>query len=875
LRRALTKALSGTQATTASLSISMSMEAGGGVADQQLDDEDESWTELEEVRPDLLEALPIRHGMVLGGRYTIEKVLGRGGCGVVVRAHDRVLKEAVAIKIVRAELATETVWAERLAREVKLARQIQHPHVCRVFDFQQADGRVFLVMELAARGTVREEIRTGALKARPLAARIDDARAVASALAAIHQAGIVHRDLTPQNLLRMSDGRVVLTDFGLATDAREGTSVAGGTISYMAPELLRGGRSSFVSDVWALGVVMHEIVFSDKPRWREGALVPEMLPPDLGRKLTDDEQIAFEACRACTDPDPARRLASPVEAARWLTERAGKRRRQIRISRGAAIVAGVCLGVVAATTALNVTMLRASNRRMQVAQVAQPPALQAAKPAPLIVPSGAPADWTQIAEVLAEVPERIHCARLLPDGHRIRFVWGTPAHAEDVDAVTRARTPSPLIPAAYAEGCPDLSSDGLRLVYQGHAPDGRPFAFVSQHPDGRDGVPVVQTAEPSMASEPTWLADGQTFSYDIDSNHMGVYSTAGGRMNVLPDVTDSSFLTMFRYVLGNRVYLGTQSEKFVTEIVGISVPLLKEEERFRVPNLVLDLRQDGRRFYFAQVSKGRSADIVTIDVASRTAHPIGHIDDQMLRYPLMTASGLAFVSVRLSSDLWARKPNGDVFNLTKNGHVRDVNRCGHDLIVSQQIEPERTVIQRIDASGKLIEQLSPGPADWAPACAPDGKTWYYRAHLPQPSIRRCDRTGCRDIFQGFGFGLSPSPDGRRLAYVGMDKRRGSIVQWIGADGGEPHDVVESETGCPVGWASDDTIWVSRRRGRKIVWTEVDADSGRETGKTAPGSHDCFDGRPDPASPVSPDLRVVYDQTSQVRIVGRDMLASEQ
>jgi serine/threonine protein kinase len=127
------------------------LEAGGGVADGQPGDNDDSWTDMEEVRPDLVEAIPIRHGMVLGGRYTIERVLGRGGSGVVVRAHDRDLKEAVAIKIVRAELASERVWAGRLAREVKLARQIQHPHVCRVFDFQQADGRVFLVMELAGR----------------------------------------------------------------------------------------------------------------------------------------------------------------------------------------------------------------------------------------------------------------------------------------------------------------------------------------------------------------------------------------------------------------------------------------------------------------------------------------------------------------------------------------------------------------------------------------------------------------------------------------------------------------------------------------------------------------------------------------------------
>src|SRR5262245_38517123 len=173
------------------------VDVSGGVGQGQ-DAGEDSWTELEEVRPDLAEALPIRHGMVLGGRYTIEKVLGRGGSGVVVRAHDRDLKEAVAIKIVRADLAGEQVWAARLAREVKLARQIQHPHVCRVFDFQHADGRVFLVMELASKGTLRDEIRAGKLMARPLPERIADARAVASALWAIHKASIVHRDLTPQ-----------------------------------------------------------------------------------------------------------------------------------------------------------------------------------------------------------------------------------------------------------------------------------------------------------------------------------------------------------------------------------------------------------------------------------------------------------------------------------------------------------------------------------------------------------------------------------------------------------------------------------------------------------------------------------------------------
>ena len=181
--------------------------------------------------------------MVLAERWAIEEILGQGGMGIVVRARDRALGVTVAIKIVRAELAGDRSWAERLAREVKLARQIHHPNVCRVFDLGQDVARVFLVMELATKGTLRDELRArAAYAARPLADRLADAGAVAAGLAAIHAAGIVHRDVSPQNVLRMDDGRLVVSDFGLATDDVDSTtSIQGGTIAYMAPEFVRGG----------------------------------------------------------------------------------------------------------------------------------------------------------------------------------------------------------------------------------------------------------------------------------------------------------------------------------------------------------------------------------------------------------------------------------------------------------------------------------------------------------------------------------------------------------------------------------------------------------------------------------------------------------
>src|SRR4029079_5500867 len=166
-----------------------------------------------------------------------------------------------------------------------------------------------------------------------------------------------------------------------------------------------------------------------------------------------------------------------------------------------------------------------------------------------------------------------------------------------------------------------------------------------------------------------------------------------------------------------------------------------------------------------------------------------------------------------------------------SGHVWDGNRCGRDLIITEELEPERIVIKRVDINGRIIEQLTQGPRAWSPARTPAGQVWFSRPHAPNPTIRRCDRNGCRDLFHGFAIGLAASPDGKRLTFVDLHKR-GASVQWNSAGGGEAHDVAETETSCPVGWASDDTIWVSRRRGRKFVWTEVEADNGRETRRAA-------------------------------------------
>ena len=200
-------------------------------------------------------------GTRLAGRYRIEVPIGRGASGQVYRALDELLGAPVALKVLRPELAGNRAWVLRLARELRLARRIQSPHVCRVFALEVSGGAPFLSMELA-RDCLRHELDRGG--ARSGGCPWAEVRAICGGLAALHEAGIVHRDLKPANILRMADGRLAISDLGLATvDDRTFQSRFVGTPLYMAPEVLGGKPANSASDVWSLGIVLYELVFGN------------------------------------------------------------------------------------------------------------------------------------------------------------------------------------------------------------------------------------------------------------------------------------------------------------------------------------------------------------------------------------------------------------------------------------------------------------------------------------------------------------------------------------------------------------------------------------------------------------------------------------
>ena len=261
------------------------------------------------------EATGLKAGSVLDSRFQIEATIGEGGSGQVFRAWDRVLGEPIALKILRPDRAREKSWIKRLAREVKVARAIRHPNVCRVFDLGNADGHWFVSMELAPGGTLRDTLTAD--KTRGMAERLADARAVSAGLAAIHMVGITHRDVTPQNVLRMGDGRLVLSDFGLAIEGAD-TTVHGGTPRYMAPETAMGQRPDQRSDVWQLGSILHELLFDRRPEWDvtpRGIILREPsrpAAPALQRALA-------RLCRDCLAQNPTDRPPNAIEVSAILT----------------------------------------------------------------------------------------------------------------------------------------------------------------------------------------------------------------------------------------------------------------------------------------------------------------------------------------------------------------------------------------------------------------------------------------------------------------------------------------------------------------------------------------------------------------------------
>src|SRR6478672_11963097 len=215
-------------------------------------------------------------GRVLDGRYRVGPRIARGGMATVYEATDLRLDRTCALKIMHSGLGDDDEFAARFVREAHSAARLSHPHVVGVFDQGDDDGTLFLAMEYIPGHTLRDLIRKESPMSPAKALAVIDP--VLSALAAAHAAGMIHRDVKPENVLLADDGRVEVADFGLAraiSAETQHTATGGvliGTVSYLSPELVVDGKADARSDVYAAGVLIYEMLTGHKPHQADSAI---------------------------------------------------------------------------------------------------------------------------------------------------------------------------------------------------------------------------------------------------------------------------------------------------------------------------------------------------------------------------------------------------------------------------------------------------------------------------------------------------------------------------------------------------------------------------------------------------------------------------
>jgi serine/threonine-protein kinase len=258
--------------------------------------------------------------MVVLDRYRIVALIGRGGMGEVYRAEDLTLSQTVAIKFLPESLFQDPVSLERFYTEVRIARQVSHPNICRVFDIGQVDGVPFITMEYVdgedLASLVRRIGRVSPDKA------VEIARQICAGLAAAHDRGVVHRDLKPSNIMLDGSGKVRVMDFGLAGIAAliRGAEVCAGTPAYMAPEQLAGKEVTPKSDIYSLGLVLYEVLTAK--RAYDAGTLPELVrlreqsaPTNPSTLVRDLDPLLERVILRCLEKDPLLRPATALQVA--------------------------------------------------------------------------------------------------------------------------------------------------------------------------------------------------------------------------------------------------------------------------------------------------------------------------------------------------------------------------------------------------------------------------------------------------------------------------------------------------------------------------------------------------------------------------------
>lgn len=277
-------------------------------------------TVLEAAQASQMPTTFINVAAALEGRYQVLKELGRGGMGIVFQAHDKTLREQVAIKILSPLLSTNQEALERLKREVSAARKVTHPNVIRIHDIAEIGGLHYVSMEFFQGTNLKEFVRSSGTLSLMQAFQI--AGQICDGLEAAHRQGVIHRDLKSQNIIINSANQIKIIDFGLAHSTHlEGMTATGlimGTPEYMAPEQVEGKRVDERADIYSLGIILYELFTGRVPFTGDSAIAVGFKQmkeqPPAPRTIAPYLPVEIEGIiLKCLQKNPVERYSSVTE----------------------------------------------------------------------------------------------------------------------------------------------------------------------------------------------------------------------------------------------------------------------------------------------------------------------------------------------------------------------------------------------------------------------------------------------------------------------------------------------------------------------------------------------------------------------------------
>ena len=727
--------------------------------------------------------MPLAPGTTLGP-YEIVAAIGAGGMGEVYRAHDTRLNRDVAIKILPASFASDPERRARFEREAQAVASLSHPNVLAIHDTGTHDGQMFVVTELLEGETLAARLKAGPL---PVRKALDVGVQIARGLAAAHDKQVVHRDLKPDNLFLIRDGRVKILDFGLArhlpslTGATQTVAAATdpgvvmGTVGYMAPEQVRGVHVDARADLFAFGAVFYEMLTGQRAFRRDTAAetmtaILRDEPPELTPQRADLSPALDRIVRHCLEKDPSQRFQSARDIAFALETLSGS----------------------SPTQAVPVTVPPIARRSSWIPLAAAIVALagagaafwwwsgqpRPADPAPAVIYIGT------ATQVTADDGLEIDAA-ISPDGRLLAYAAGTATHMRIyIRPVGGGRTITLSEEPQALEYQPRWSPDGSQILYLTQA-----GAFLVSALGGKG----QRVAAPPVHSA-AWAADGKRILL-VRGDDVSLIDPNGGNEQPLGKAREPHSCAWspddrwVACVSGNRpasapgLLFGNISPTSIVLVpVGGGAPVDLVEQRGTMNHSPV-WSPDGHQLYFVSNRQG-PRDIYVAEIGN---------DGRAHGEPQRVTTGLGVYSMafsakgeRLTYVTYTGRANIWSLPVPARGPVdisaAKVITSGNQIIEAMTVSPDgrwlvydsnlhlNAEIFRMPIGGGPVERLTTDPAhDFCPDVSLDGTELAYHSW----------KTGSRDIFITKLDGGTPqqltatpsqeaypswSPDGRTLAY---------------------------------------------------------------------------------------------------------------